>query len=187
MLELGRCYIRRVSIMSVLSAGLLACPMLPLTAQFTMGARREVLQGWAFGRIGPADAAKADLRGQVSASIAAGLAASYGPMVGMFRATGVDAGRISDNAGTGITDYAVLGGVRSRGQRLFVVGAAGIAESSLNGTLNTKQLAPSFDLSAHADYRIVGVGLSLAGVLGPSSTRYVALSFGAELGWFGSR
>jgi hypothetical protein len=40
-------------------------------------------------------------------------------------------------------------------------------------------------LSAHADYRVAGFSLALSGVLGPPPVRFVALSFGAELGWFG--
>jgi hypothetical protein len=166
-----------------LSMALLTAPFRGAGAQMEAGEWRA----WAFGRAGAAAASKADLRGQMLPSVGAGIAASYGPLLGMVRATDIEPGSFEDNAGTGMTEYAVLAGVRSPGERLFVAGAAGIGESAQHVTLNSNQLVPAFDLSAHADYRFVGVALTISGVLGPSSARYVALSLGAELGKLGVR
>lgn len=98
----------------------------------------------------------------------------------------------SDTPTSGMHDYAVLAGARSPGDRLLITGAAGMAYatpdnvSNADGTLNsTSHFAPAFDLSAHAAYRVAGLGVSVSGVLGPSSIRYIAVSVGAELGWFG--
>jgi hypothetical protein len=44
-------------------------------------------------------------------------------------------------------------------------------------------LAPPFDPSANADYRVAGAALALSGVRGPRNTRYVAISLGIELRW----
>lgn len=149
-------------------------------------------RGWGFARVGPAQTWRFDTHarpGAVFGSFAAGVTASYGSMLGILRATDTECGCFLDSPPAPIHDYAVLAGVRSRGDRLFFAGAAGIAKadhapSGILGPTNA-HLAPTFDVSAHADYRVAGVALALSGVLGPASTRYVAISFGAEIGWFG--
>ena len=170
--EIGRGFI-----VECLSIALLTAPLRGAGAQMEPYEWRA----WAFGRAGAAAASKADLRGQKLPSVGAGIAASYGPVLAMVRATDVEPGSFEDNAGNGMTDYAVLAGIRSPGERLFVTGAAGIGESAQHVTF-TNQLVPAFDLSAHADYRFVGVAVTISGVLGPSRARYVAISLGAELG-----
>ena len=109
----------------------------------------------------------------------------------MVRATDNEYAGFEDNPPSGEQDYAVLAGVRSRGDRLFVVGAAGLAQSERTDLRNSfgvltpeRKLAPAFDLSAHADYVVVGLSLNVSGVLGPPSARYIAASLGVELGWF---
>jgi hypothetical protein len=166
-----------------LSIALLMIPVLSAGAQMAAGNWR----GWAFGRVGAAAASKADLRGNTLLSLGVGVAASHGALLGMVRANDIEPGSFEDNAGSGITDYSALVGARSPGERLFVTAAAGIGQSSQHGTLNSSQLVPAFDLSAHADYRFVGVAFTVSGVLGPSSTRYIAISLGAELGRLGLR
>jgi hypothetical protein len=95
---------------------------------------------------------------------------------------------------SGVQDYAALAGVRSRGDRLFVTGAAGLALATPIGGSNDlyslhpdRHIAIAYDLSTHADRRIGGLALALSGVVGPATVTYVALSLHAELGWFGSR
>jgi len=149
-------------------------------------------RAWAFGRLGPA---QTTLPGSpIFASFGGGVAASYGAIVGILRATDNEYSGFEDNPPPGEQDYAVLAGVRSPGDGLFVVGAAGLAQSvrsdirdSFGALISQRRLAPAFDLSAHADYRVAGLSLTVSGVLGPPSVRYAALSLGAELGWFGSR
>jgi hypothetical protein len=58
----------------------------------------------------------------------------------------------------GVQDYAVLAGVRSRGERLFMVGAVGFAQATpvedigVFGGPNPRRLALAFDLSAPANW-----------------------------------
>jgi hypothetical protein len=110
----------------------------------------------------------------------------------MVRATSNQTLSFSDGPNAEMQDCAVLAGARSRGDRLFVSGAAGIAFASSNdggsaiGSSNSnRHLLPAFDLSAHANRRIIGVALSVSGVLGSAENRYVTISLGAELGRFG--
>ena len=73
-----------------------------------------------------------------------------------------------------------------------MVGAVGLAQATpIGGTdglyaLNPdRRVALAFDLSAHADYAVAGLALALSGTLGPPTVRCLAVSLGAELGWFG--
>jgi hypothetical protein len=157
---------------------LLAAPYRRIVAQPAKGSPSTDWSAWAFGRLGPA---KTSLPGSpIFGSLGGGVVVSRGAIVGMFRVTDNENTVFEDNPPTGEHDYAVLAGVRSRNDRLFVVGAAGLAQSA-------RTAAPAFDLSAHADYRVLGLSLTASGVLGPPSARYVTISLGAELGWFGSR
>ena len=171
---------------------LTTAPVCRLVAQSAAVASPAEWRGWSFLRVGPAQTWHADTHTRPNAvfdSFGAGIAASYGGIVGMVRATDNESPCCTDNSPNPIHDYAVLAGARSRGDRLFVVAAAGIAVTDNADYYSTmhpsRQLAPAFDVSAHADYRVAGVALALSGALGPTSTRYVAISFGAELGWFG--
>jgi len=174
-----------------LSIAPLIIPFRRIGAQAAVTAPRE-WRAWAFGRlgVGRGGAAEPNLFRQDDArlgSLAAGVAASYGAMLGMVRVTDTETFSFSDSPHNGVQDYAVLAGVRSRDDRLFVAGAAGLAQATPIGTDNglERRVAPTFDLSAHADYGLAGLALTLSGTLGPADTRYFALSFGAELGWFG--
>lgn len=146
-------------------------------------------RGWAFGRLGRAQAALSDGFGSTAVTLitaTGGVAASYGPILAMVRASDTERFSFEDSSSPGIQDYAFLGGVRSRGNRLFVTGAFGLAQSTDPGVFNApKPVVAAFDFSAHAAYRIAGTALSISGLLGPRSTRYVAISLGLELGWFG--
>lgn len=169
-----------------------AAPVCRLGAQAGAVSPPAQWRGWAFVRIGPAQTWRFDTHarpGAVFDSFGAGVTASYGSILGMVRATDNEGPCCRDNQPNPIHDYAVLAGARSRGDGVFFAAAAGIAKaddtpSGILGPTNA-HLAPTFDVSAHADYRIAGVALALSGVLGPASTRYVAISFGAEIGWFG--
>lgn len=184
--------IRRASIQSCLGLALIAAPFRVANGQAATHTTPSQWRAWAFGRLGPA---KTSLPASpVFGSLAGGVAASYGSMVGMVRVTENENTTFWENQTPGQRDYAVLAGARSRGDRLFVVGAAGIAQSERTYLTNgfgvltpERKLAAAFDLSAHADYRVAGLCLTVSGVLGPPSARYAALALGAELGWFGSR
>lgn len=170
---------------------MIECLSMALLSASSRGANAQVESGewhaWAFGRAGAAVASKADLPNQPLPSVGAGVAVSYGALLGMVRATDIEPGSFEDNAGTGNTDYAVLAGVRSRGERLYLGVAAGISQSRQQLTLNSNQLVPAFDLSAHADSRFAGVALTVSGVFGPSSAQYAAISLGVEFGKLGFR
>jgi hypothetical protein len=183
--------IPRVSALSLLLV-LFGAPYRRTDAQAATGAPPTDWNAWAFGRLGPA---KTSLPGSpIFGSLGSGVVVSRGAIVGIFRATDNENTNFEDNPPPGEQDYAVLAGVRSRGEHLFVVAAAGLAQSSRTDLYNTlgtltpeRELAPAFDVSAHAAYRVVGVSLTASGVLGPPSARYLTIALGAELGWFGSR
>jgi hypothetical protein len=193
----GRRRVALASITSVVAFALLTVPSRPVYAQAPGDSSSSQWRAWAFGRLGPAETSLSDSHGRRKAifgSAAGGVAASYGPIVGMLRATDNENTTFVDNPPPGEQDYAVLVGLRSRGDRLFVAGAAGLARSVRTDFTNTfgqfvsdPRLAPAFDLSGHADYAVVGLSLTVSGVLGPPPVRYLAVSLGAELGWFGSR
>jgi hypothetical protein len=176
-----------------LGLALLVAPVGRIGAQSNTAAADQ-WRAWAFVRLGPAQTEHHDGRGgnAVFVSLGGGVAASYGSLFGMLRETDNESGTFSDNPPAGMLDYALLAGARTRGDRLFFAAAAGIGQAkpsdSSTGVATpsfTGQLVPAFDLSAHADYRVAGLSLTISGVLGPPSTRYVAISLGAELGWFG--
>lgn len=185
-------HLRRVWLTSCLSTGVLTTSIVRLGAQ-SAAAAPPAIRVWAFGRIGPAwSSAKSGNYGARLASGALGIAGSYGAALGMIRTTAnADARWLPDSPVPGMQDVAVLIGARSRGDRLFLAGVVGVANATPGGTFSPSgalirgELAPTFDLSAHADYRVVGGAFALSGVLGPPSIRYVALSIGVELGWLG--
>jgi hypothetical protein len=184
-----RCrYVLR-SLMAWLSVALLTAPMCRLGAQATPTAPLREWRAWAFGSVGPARTWQLDSNdrpGALFASLGGGLAVSYGGIVGIVRANDTERVSFGDTFSNKIYDYAVLAGARSRGDRLFVTAAAGVAKTTLDlGGSSIRHLAPTLDLSAHADYRIAGAALALSGVLGPTNTRYVAISLGVALGWLG--
>ena len=148
-------------------------------------------QAWAFARLGGASSAPAAVAtsgGGVLTSLGGGVAVSYGPLAGMVRAT--DSEQLF--VGPGVRDNALLIGLRSQADHLFVVGTAGIARATAfqttdgAGTITgNPQTAFAYDVSTHADFRVAGLALAVSGVVGPQKTSYVAVTLGAELGWFG--
>jgi hypothetical protein len=87
-----------------------------------------------------------------------------------------------------VRDDALLAGVRSRGDGLFLAAAAGIARVTAFEKFEseTRTGAPrtgfAYDFSAHADVDIVGLSLAVSGVVGPRKTSYLVLTLGAEVG-----
>lgn len=165
---------------------LLAAALRASSAQTGPDAQPIEWRAWAFGRAGVGRDGGSDAR---LASIAGGVAASRGSLLAMIRAAAT-AACCSDNPPPSVQDYALLAGLRSRGDRLFIAGAAGVARTtdgqSRVGFLTPRErFVPTYELSAHADYLVVGSALTLSGTLGPADTRYIALAFGLELGWFG--
>lgn len=170
---------------------LLSAPIMTVGGQ-TGGTPAEstAWQGWAFLRLGAASSvpwAVATAGHYALISAGGGVAASHGMVLGMVRAT--DSEPI---VGQGVRDDALLIGMRSRSDYLFVAGAVGIDRATprvttdgAGNTTGSPQTAFAYDLSAHADYGIVGLALSVSGVVGPQRTSYGAVTLGAELGWFG--
>lgn len=184
--------IARASTLSLLAVALLIAPCRPIGAQITPAAAPAKWSAWAFGRVGPAQTWLGDThgrRGEVLVSDAVGIGVSYGPMLGMFRVSDTADLSFDDMPASGLHDDAVLAGVRSQGDRLFVAAAAGLGRATPTnpfGAANPdRRLVPAYDLSAHAVYHVVGLALTASGVLGPANTRYLAVSLGVELGWFG--
>ena len=92
------------------------------------------------------------------------------------------------------SDQAFLMGARTRGSRAFLLGGVGTAKVESSWTCDgpcgsgitrpsTTEMAYAFE--AHANASIVGLGVMMFGVLGPTSTRYNALALTIDAGWFG--
>lgn len=164
-----------------------------LSAQTAVVSPSGEWRAWVFGRVGAGRGGPFANTSGVLTSLAGGVAGSYGSMLAMVRATDTEVWSFNDSGSNGVQDYGLLAGLRSRGDRLFVAGAVGIAQAtpvggtSGVGTLTPdRRLAPAFDVSAHADYVAAGIALTISGVLGPNAgTRYLAVSLEADLGWFG--
>jgi hypothetical protein len=104
--------------------------------------------------------------------------------------------RVTDSeqlfVGPGVRDNALLAGVRSRGDHLFVTGAVGIGQATPFMTTDgagtntgASEAVFAYDLAGHAAFRAAGLAFAISGVVGPQKTSYVAVTLGAELGWFG--
>jgi hypothetical protein len=185
-----------LSITAIVGLTLLSTPLTNANGQTSAPSTEAAVEptpllGWAFLRLGGASnapVAVATSGAGVLVSLGGGVAASHGMFVGMARFTDSEQFFV----GPGVRDKALLAGVRTAGHGLFVVGAAGVAQarafvtsdngSSANGP---SEAALAYDFSAHADFPIAGLALAVAGVVGPQKTSYVALSLGAEVGWFG--
>ncbi len=184
--------IARASTLSLLAVVLFAAPYRAIGAQVTALGALTDWRAWAFGRVGPAQTSLGDTHGRSGAvlgSLAGGIGVSYGRILGMVRVADTEDWSFRDSRISGTRDDAVLAGLRSRGDRLFVAGAVGLAQAMPGAGIGTaspgRPLVPAYDLSAHADYHVVGLALTASGVLGPANTRYLALSLGVEAGWFG--
>jgi hypothetical protein len=185
-------FLTRAPIASVVGLMLLSAPVMKVSGQTGAAPRDSTAwQAWAFGRLGGASGAPgavATSGGGVLTSAGGGVAASYGTLVGMLRAT--DSEQLF--VGPGVRDNALLVGVRSRADHLFVACAVGIDRATAfqttdgSGTITgSPQTAFAYDISAHADFRVVGIALAISGVVGPQRTSYVAVTLGPEFGWFG--
>src|SRR5579872_3834580 len=107
---------------------LLTAPLCRIGAQAGSVASPAEWRGWAFVRVGPAQTWRVDTHGHtVFDSFGAGVAASYGDILGMVRATDSEHPCCTDSPPRPIHDYAVLAGVRSRRDRIFFAAAAGVA------------------------------------------------------------
>jgi hypothetical protein len=179
------------AIASILGLTLLGTPLMKVGGQTgATPAAPTAWRGWVFARLGGASSAPvavATSGAGVLTSLSGGVAASYGPLFGMVRVT--DSQQLFD--GPGVLDNAMLAGVRSRGDHLFVAGAIGIAQATPSETSDAgtatgpHQAGFAYDVSAHADFSVAGLALAISGVVGPQRTSYVAVTLGAELGWFG--
>ena len=141
-----------------------------LSAQTAVVSPSGEWRAWVFGRVGAGRGGPFANTSGVLTSLAGGVAGSYGSMLAMVRATDTEVWSFNDSGSNGVQDYGLLAGLRSRGDRLFVAGAVGIAQAtpvggtSGVGTLTPdRRLAPAFDVSAHADYVAAGIALTISG------------------------
>jgi hypothetical protein len=182
----------RAPIASIVGLTLLSTPLMEMGGQTGATlAEPAAWRAWAFGRLGGASSAPVSVAtsgGGVLTSLGGGVAASYGTILGMVRVT--DSEQLF--VGPGVRDNALLAGLRSRAGHLFVAGAVGIARATAFETTDgsgtrtgTPQAGFAYDVSAHAAFRVAGLALAISGVVGPQKTSYVAVTLGAELGWFG--
>ena len=114
---------------------------------------------------------------------------SAGPVLFTYRRSDV----APLEAGNGVRDAGVLVGVRSRGRRLFAAPAVGYVQARPSRRCDCgdpRQFGASvgafaYDLTLHANAKVLGVALSLSGVAGPRRVRYLAGTVAVEAGWFG--
>jgi len=168
-------------------------PLMPARGQAAVmtSAESRAWLVWAFARLGGASSAPvavATSGGGVLTSVAGGIVASHGALLGMVRATDSEQFFV----GPGERDNALLIGLRSLDHHFFATGAVGIAratafQTSDGGGTSTgnRQTAFAYDVSGHGVFRAAGLALTIAGVVGPQKTSYVAVTLGAEIGWFG--
>jgi hypothetical protein len=126
----------------------------------------------------------------------AGIAAgwySVGPVVAGVRFGGTTQLRF-DETGEERNDAAFLVGLRTRESRRFLLAAIGTAKVSSTSNLcsggcaqtspfNTTEAA--YALEAHANFKLLGVGATMFGALGPPSSRYNSFALTLDVGWFG--
>lgn len=167
----------------------------PVEAQAPGGTGSTPWAVWGFGRFGVAETSQLNIHGSAGASlpsVAGGVGASRGPIVGLIRASTAMRGVFSDVPTTGLQDLAALAGMRSQAEHLVVVAAAGVAEARQTGepsigSPNPTQAALAYDLSAHATSHMAALALAFSGVVGPARVRYAALSLEVDFGRFSSR
>lgn len=115
---------------------------------------------------------------------------SVGPAMLTFR--GSDAGPFI-GGGQGVRDNGLLGGVRTGWRHLF--GSASLGFANANHYVQCDgcgkdQVSPPvgvmvYDVTAHANFFVVGAAASFSGVVGPTPVRYSVVTVGFEAGWFG--
>ena len=140
-----------------------------------------------------------------SGVLSQGGSGSGSPLAGVLRAN-LSIGRLlvmaraSDvgpflGGGPGVSDMALLVGVRSPGRRAFLTAAGGVAAATPyqascfdcgGGHHNGATVAAlAFDVGLHANYLVPGVAAGISGAIGPSSVTHAAFTVAVELGWFG--
>jgi hypothetical protein len=110
----------------------------------------------------------------------------------LFTYRGSDVGPFI-GTGAGVRDDAALVGVRTGGRRLFGSAALGYARATPYQQCDQCGVTRedpgvgvlAYDVTAHANYIIPGIAVSVSGNLGPSRAAYSAITVELELGWFG--
>jgi hypothetical protein len=129
----------------------------------------------------------------VGYGIAGVLEAVYapGPVVIVGRTSGA-----AQIIGDGVSDRALLLGLRTHGPGAFVMAAAGIGSAShtrsCDGPCGPTITGPhgsalAYEAGAEANAQLIGIGLTLFGELGSGQRSYTALALTVQLGWLGSR
>ena len=114
---------------------------------------------------------------------------SVGPAMLTFRAN--DAGPFME--GDGVRDTGLLGGVRAGWRHLF--GSASLGFGNANHVHQCEDCGHTdvsppvgvmvYDVTAHANFFVLGAAASYSGIQGPPSVRYSVFTLGLEAGWFG--
>ena len=96
-------------------------------------------------------------------------------------------------SGDGVREDAFLIGVRSPNPRVFGGAAIGVASAlpyhkcscESPPSARPREFGLAYDLSSHANARVIGVAFGVAGVAGPAEASYHAVTVSVELGRFG--
>ena len=90
------------------------------------------------------------------------------------------------------SDRALLFGGRTRGNRWFLLGAAGLADIASSHTCDacTRLTRPpatevAYSLEGHGNLTFIGLGVTMFGALGPPEVRYNAIALTLNVGVFG--
>ncbi len=115
---------------------------------------------------------------------------SVGPAMLTVRAN--DAGPFI-GGGDGVRDSGLLGGVRAGWRHLF--GSASLGYANANHYHQCEDCGHTdvsppvgvmvYDVTAHANFFVLGAAVSYSGIQGPPSVRYSVFTLGLEAGWFG--
>ncbi len=111
---------------------------------------------------------------------------SVGPV-----ATGVRLGTTGQWVGEQRSDQAFLVGARTQGSRAFLLGAIGTSKVASSRTCDCgvtsrgSSTEMAYALEAHANVPVIGLGVTMFGVLGPALVHYNAFALTLDVGWFG--
>lgn len=139
-------------------------------------------------------AAKGTIKGSKGGSLGAVIRVNFssGPLLLTYRGSSMDRGL---DAPDGVREDAFLVGVRSSNNRVFGGATLGVGSAVPSRDCSCEEPQPAqpreyglaYDLTAHANARILGFAFGFGGVVGPARLSYNAFTVSVELGRFGRR
>ena len=137
-------------------------------------------------------AGKGTINGSKGGSLGAVIRLNFssGPLLLTYRGSAMDRGL---DAPDGVREDAFLIGVRSTNHRVFGGEALGFASAvpaqdcncEQPATAKAREFALAYDITAHANARILGIAFGFGGSVGPRRVTYNAFTVSVELGRFG--